>query len=131
MPRVEMRHRGIVMDTWPTIRMLQRVLIGGVLLFAATTVASGVALGTDTDNQPIDTGTQATWLHDHFRCEHPVQMAEMSIIDPATQAARLHDHFCCEHGVQATGAMTIDAGMQAVWFQDHFQCEHGSGVDET
>jgi hypothetical protein len=129
MPRAETRHGGMAMDTRPRIRTLQ-ALIGGILLLAATTVGSGLSLGTDTDHQPVDPGTTAIWLHDHFVCEHGSQMAELPLLDTATQAAWLRDHFCCEHGIETAGVTTADTAMQAAWLRDHFDCEHGAVTAE-
>jgi hypothetical protein len=75
-------------------------MAGGVLVLAATLLASGASIASDAPGQPIDPAMQAAWLQDHFCCEHAADMAKVVLVDPTTQAAWIHDHFCCEHAAE-------------------------------
>ena len=93
------------MKTWLTIRAhTSRVATGLALVLAATLLVSGTTIGSDDQGPTIDPAMQASWLYDHFCCEHAAEMppAEPAIVDAAMQASWLYDHFCCEHAAEMT-----------------------------
>jgi hypothetical protein len=65
------------MKTRPMIAAHARWLAtSGALVLVAALLLSGVTIGSEPDNEPIDPATQAAWLEQHFRCEHHAEMAE-------------------------------------------------------
>ena len=63
------------MRTWLTIRAhAWQVASGLALVLAATLLVSGTAVASEPDGPTIDQAKQASWLYDHFCCEHAAQM---------------------------------------------------------
>jgi hypothetical protein len=87
-----------------TSAQARRMATGGALLLAAALLVSGVTIGSEAADQPIDPVTQAAWLEQHFRCEHHAEMVADQLIDPVTQAAWLEQHFRCEHHAEMAEA---------------------------
>jgi hypothetical protein len=120
------------MKTRPMIAAPVRWLAtSGALVLAATLVVSGVTIGGDDAGQPFDPATQAAWLEQHFRCEHPAELAAGQPFDPATQAAWLEQHFRCEHLAELAAGQPFDPATQAAWLEQHFRCEHLAELAEA